>query len=139
MLQQAPSYDTVVWFARDADLFVRVGAVLLQASVPDDGRFQRLVVAEDAFELADNEVQQALRPAIGRIAALIGETATERLSPTGLDDWQRQHVILQGQESWETFRDWLDQTNPRLGYEAASKLQAGSVADDDVEIGRAHV
>src|SRR3546814_21006859 len=105
MLQQAPSYDTVVWFARDADLFVRVGAVLLQASVPDDGRFQRLVVAEDAFERADNEVQQALRPAVGRIAALVGETAAERLSPTDLAAWQRQHVILQGPESWDTFRD----------------------------------
>src|SRR6202040_279554 len=34
LLLQAPSYDTIGWFARDADLFAQVGAVLLQSSVP---------------------------------------------------------------------------------------------------------
>src|SRR6266436_167873 len=34
LLLQAPSYDTIGWFARDADLFARVGAVLLQSGLP---------------------------------------------------------------------------------------------------------
>src|SRR5712691_6434001 len=49
---QAPSYDTIGWFARDADLFARVGAVLLQSGLPAACP-SRLVIAEDAFEVAD--------------------------------------------------------------------------------------
>src|SRR6266480_663273 len=52
ILLQAPSYDTIGWFARDAELFARVGAVLLQSNVPA-ARPCRLVLAEDAFEVAD--------------------------------------------------------------------------------------
>ena len=33
ILLQAPSYDTIGWFARDADLFARVGSVLLQGEI----------------------------------------------------------------------------------------------------------
>src|SRR5213596_3333152 len=48
ILLQAPSYDTIGWFARDAELFARVGAVLQQSSVPA-AHPGRLVIAEDAF------------------------------------------------------------------------------------------
>src|SRR3546814_6036257 len=88
------------------------------------------MVAEDAFDLADAEIQEALRPAVARIASLVDATTTERLSPTTLYDWQGQHIVLQGREAWDTFRDWLDRTSPRLGWEAASKLQAGSAIDN---------
>ena len=69
ILLQAPSYDTIGWFARDADLFARVGAVLLQSDIRAV-RPRSLVIAEDAFEVADQAVQEALRPAVDRIASL---------------------------------------------------------------------
>ena len=51
---QAPSFDTVGWFARDPNLLARVGAVLfgkeIAATLPN-----RLVIAEDAFAIADAE------------------------------------------------------------------------------------
>ena len=61
ILIQAPSYDTIGWFARDAEVFARVGEVLLQRENPPsgEGRPNRIVVAQDAFEVADQAVTDA--------------------------------------------------------------------------------
>jgi amidase len=132
LLLQAPSYDTIGWFARDAELFARVGAVLLQSSVPVT-RPRRLVLAEDAFEVADAGVAEALRPYVARLTALIGETTTVRLAPEGLAAWSEQQQVLQGREAWETAQDWIDRVNPRFSFEVTERyLMARSYTDADV-------
>lgn len=133
ILVQAPSYDTIGWFARDADLFARIGAVLLQQDIPT-ARPQRLVIAEDAFEIADSTVQDALRPMADRLSSLIGTCVQERLAPTSLSAWAGQQQILQGREAWETAEDWIDRTNPRFSFEVAERYSAASaISDADVE------
>jgi amidase len=129
VLLQAPSYDTVGWFARDIDLFARVGAVLLQTPITG-GRPRRLVVEEDAFEVADQSVQEALRPLVERVASLLGQCTRVRLAPTRLSDWSGQQQILQGREAWETARDWIDQVNPRFSFEVAERYVAARDISD---------
>ncbi len=133
VLLQAPSYDTVGWFARDIDIFAKVGAVLLQSSI-SEGRPRRLVIAEDAFEVADQTIQAALRPIVDRTAALIGHTTTDRLAPARLIDWSSQQQVLQGREAWETARDWIDRVNPRFSFEVAERyVAAREISDAEVE------
>jgi amidase len=133
MLLQAPSYDTVGWFARDVELFARVAAVLLQSEIRQ-ARPRRLVIAEDAIEVADQSVQEALRPAVDRLASMVGNCAAERLAPTQLSDWSGQQQILQGREAWETARDWIDRVNPRFSFEVAERYRSASaIADTEVE------
>jgi amidase len=133
ILLQAPSYDTIGWFARDADLFARIGSVLLQSNIPQS-RPRHLVIAEDAFEVADHRVQEALRPIIDRIASVIGNCRTARLAPTHLSDWAGQQQILQGREAWETAQDWIDRVNPRFSFEVAERYRfASAISDADVE------
>ncbi len=137
ILVQAPSYDTIGWFARDADLLARVGSVLLQHDIRAE-RPRRLVIAEDAFEVADKSLQDALRPAVDRVASLIGSCTTERLAPTRLSDWSGQQQVLQGREAWETARDWIDRVNPRFSFEVAERYRAASaIVDMDVEKAKA--
>ena len=132
LLLQAPSYDTIGWFARDAELFARVGTVLLQSSVPA-ARPRRLVIAEDAFEVADAGVAEALRPCVARLTALIGDATTVRLAPEGLAVWSEQQQVLQGREAWETAQDWIDRVNPRFSFEVTERyLTARSYTDADV-------
>lgn len=132
VLLQAPSYDTVGWFARDLDTFARVGTVLLHNSSVAT-RPRRLVIAEDAFEVADTAVQEALRPIVDRVAALIGPSTTERLASTSLSDWSGQQQVLQGREAWETARDWIDRVNPRFSFEVAERyVAARGYTDADV-------
>jgi amidase len=132
-LLQAPSYDTVGWFARDVEIFARVGAVLLQRDITA-GRPRRLMIAEDAFEVADKAVQDALRPVVAIMTSLIGHSTTDRLAPTRLSDWSGQQQVLQGREAWETARDWIDRVNPRFSFEVAERyVAARAISDADVE------
>jgi amidase len=137
LLLQAPSYDTIGWFARDADLFARVGVVLLQSSLPT-ARPARLVIAEDAFEVADPAVTLALRPFVDRLATRIGNATPVRLAPEGLAAWSDQQQVLQGREAWETAHDWIDRVNPRFSFEVTERyIMARSYTDADVAAARA--
>jgi amidase len=133
VLLQAPSYDTVGWFAPNAEIFGRVGAVLLQSEVAEAWP-RRLVIAEDAFEMADKAVVDALRPIVEVVASLIENSTTERLASTRLTDWLDQQHILQTREAWETVRDWIDRVNPRLSFRVAKVYGAASeISDTEVE------
>ena len=123
---QAPGSDTCGWFARDAAVFARVGAVLFGVAVPD-ALPTRLLVATDAFGFADEAVAAALAPMVERLAALVGQRQDATLAPPGLSIWQRAQRVLQGSEAWRTFEPWLDQCNPRLAFGVARALVQGSM------------
>src|ERR1700756_1293839 len=72
MLPQAPSSDTTGWFARDAETFARVSAVLLGEAIPGELP-TRLVIASDAFAIAGPETAAALEPMVARLRGLVGE------------------------------------------------------------------
>ena len=100
-------------------------------------RPRRLVIAEDAFAVADQAVTEALRPHVDRIATLIGAASTERLAQKPLAHWSEQQQILQGREAWETARDWIDQVNPRFSFEVAERyVMARAYTDADVAAAR---
>lgn len=133
VLLQAPSYDTVGWFAPNAEIFSRVGAVLLQSEIAE-ARPHRLVMAEDAFEMADQTVVAALQPVVEVVTSLIGNTTTERLAPAGLSGWLEQQVVLQSREAWESVRDWVDRVNPQLSFRVAKMYgAAGEISDAEVK------
>ena len=132
MLLQAPSFDTIGWFARDLDTFSRVAAVLLGG--PEGAtRPQRLVIAEDAFELAEKEVLDALQPFVGALSLLMGDVSTQRLAPGGLAGWSAYQQTLQGREAWDSVRDWIERVNPRFSFEVSERYtQAKAITDDHV-------
>ena len=137
ILLQAPSYDTIGWFAQDVDTFFRVGQVLLGSDIPP-AQPQRVLIAEDALEIADPAVAEVLTPHIERIAGLVGGSRRERLSPNGLVEWSAQQQTLQGREAWETAQDWLDRTNPRLSFEVGDRYGGSrAITDGEIEAARA--
>ena len=143
MLLQAPSYDTIGWFARDAATFARVGVALLTPESSADGapnRPRRLLVAEDAFELALPEARPALDAAVERIGALFDSVASLRLAPASLVEWSEQQQVLQSREAWESVRHWIDRVNPAFSFEVSDRyVLARSVTDAQVaaaQVGR---
>ena len=64
----AASFDTVGWFARDAKTMQQVGEVLLPPA--SDFVPKRLLIAEDAFALAGQEITAALAPAVTQLKTL---------------------------------------------------------------------
>jgi amidase len=125
---QAPSFDTPGWFSRDAHSFSRVAEVMLDKPIPAPGTCE-LLVASDAFALADPAVREALRPAVDALAALLGSPAKDVSlgTPGELTVWGAQRTVLQRAESWQTFSGWINETNPRFAFNVARNLAIASV------------
>src|SRR5262249_39056878 len=85
-----------------------------------------LVVATDTFGFADANVAAALQPMVQRLAALIGHSREDIMAPQGLSVWARAQRTLQPVEAWNTFKDWLDERNPRFAFSVARQLLRGS-------------
>jgi amidase len=128
MMAQAPSSDTIGWFARDAATFARVSAVMLA----DDGGTipHRLVIAGDAFGFAEDAVQAALAPWLEGFVPRFDRVVEEIMAPPGLSVWGRAQRTLQPAEAWTTFRDWLDRDNPPLAFNVARGLIMGATVSD---------
>ena len=137
MLPQAPSSDTVGWFARDGETFARVSATLLQQAIPD-ARPTRLLRAIDAFGFADPGVIAALAPMVARLEALIGPARDEIMAPQGLALWGRAQRTIQPAEGWQTFKPWVEAHNPRFAYSVARGLAAAAMTSPD-ELGWAAI
>ena len=136
LMTQAPTFDTVGYFARDAGTFGRVGSVLLGEPVPE-APVPDIVVATDAFALADLPVRDALAPWIRRLRDL-EPVSDAALAEGDLLDWSRHQRLLQQAEFHATFRDWIDRVNPRFSAEVAGafagdgRLSAAEISDAGV-------
>jgi amidase len=126
MMSQAPSSDTTGWFADDAEIFARVSAVMLGEAIPE-ALPTRLVIATDAFALADPEAAAALEPMVSRLGALVGKVHEAAMAPPGLAAWARAQRTLQPYEAWLTFQEWIDRTNPRFQFSVARNLVLGGL------------
>ena len=76
----APSFDVAGWFARDADVFERVGEVLLgedAASVKP----ARMLIADDAFAVVEKPVAEALQGAVAQVAAQFARRGARHRQP----------------------------------------------------------
>jgi amidase len=133
LMTQSASFDTVGFFARDADTFARVGEVLLQEPVPQPGPTE-FIVATDCFARADEEVRGALRPVISAIPGHGYDVRERNLAEGDILDWSHNQRLLQGFEFAQTFADWVDAVNPRFSLEVASSIVNGRrLSASDVE------
>jgi amidase len=125
MMPQAPSSDTCGWFARDAETFARVSAVLLDEAIPS-ALPEKLVVAVDAFAFAEPETAAALQPLLERLRRLVPDCRERVMAPPGIARWAQAQRTLQPSEAWQTFKDWVERDNPRLAFSVARNLLAGA-------------
>ncbi len=127
LMTQAPTFDTVGYFTRHAETFGRVGSVLLGEPIPETP-VPDIVVATDAFALADLPVAQALEPWVGQLRDL-GPVTDAALAQRDLLEWSRHQRLLQQAEFHETFRDWIDRSNPRFSAEVAGAFASDGRLD----------
>ena len=118
-MTQSPSFDTVGFFAPDADLFGRVGEVLLGAPQSREQPLE-ILVATDAFAATDPEVRDGLAHALVLIRGLGIPTRDVALADGELSTWADHHRLLQSHEFGRTFAAWIDEANPRFSFEVAS-------------------
>jgi amidase len=128
MVPLSPSLDTVGWFARDAAVMERVGAVLLG----DDAHAlapRRLLLASDVDGLADREVAAALAPAVDRLAAMIGPPQQVTACADGIDSWIACLRVIQGVEIAAAHAAWVAAARPRFGPRIAERFAWATSVD----------
>jgi amidase len=128
----AASFDTVGWFARDAQMMLRVGKVLL----PPARGFapQRLLIAEDAFAFAGSDIAAALAGAVARLTAALPSHRAIQVYTTDPAAWAGIFRILQGGEIRRQHGAWIDAHHPRFGPGIAERFRwVRSIDDAEVE------
>lgn len=124
----APSYDTVGWFARDAELLEKVGKAILPAA--PDAPITRLRIASDAFDLATPEVAEALRSYCSRLQVLEEVTLFDGQEA----EWRECYRVMQGVEIWQQLGSWVRSNRPvfeasiEMRFEDAASITASDVA-----------
>jgi amidase len=125
----APSYDTVGWFARDADTLVRVGNALLPPQSP--APITNLKIANDAFSLVDPPLAAELKAKAGSL----GVTDGVRVFDGKEAEYFECYRVLQGAEIWQSLGSWITSNKPRFADDIAPRF-AGVAAITPADVAR---
>ncbi len=118
----APSFDTVSWLARDARVLSRVGRILLGDPLPPPP-LRRLLIAEDAFALADLPLQNLLQATLTKVRSPFQTVAAIRLTHEPMASWAETERILKDWEAWQSHGKWLQEVKPCLAAEIEQRFQ----------------
>ncbi len=128
----APGFDSCGWFARDAGMLARVGAVLFgDAASRASLTPRRVLIADDAFANTLPGVADALTPAVDRVTALLGHAQSVTVSDEGLATWFDVFRVLQFGEIHETHGAWVARTHPTFGAQIAPRFEAVAKSDPE--------
>ncbi|MFS0724005.1 amidase [Paenibacillus sp. 1P07SE] len=132
LIPLAPSFDTVGWMARSAEVLLRAGRVLLggqgqdgvSTERPDEtaGAFQKLLVAEDMWALADAPTREALTAYLPELERRVAAAERVTLAPEGLSEWMAAFRHIQGIEIWEAHGAWIGEVQPAFGPGIADRF-----------------
>jgi amidase len=132
-----PSFDTVGWFARDPEIFAAVGKVLLPAQMSEP-LFTRLVIAEDAFAIADPDVRTSLETKLKALGIPFTRVETLAVAPDGdLEKWRQVFRTASAYETWQIHGEWIDSQKPDFSPPIAERFAYGkSVRKADSDAAR---
>jgi len=117
----AASFDTIGWFAHDAQTMRRVGEVMLPsgpALAP-----KRLLIAADAFAFAGGDITAALGDAVTRLKSAFPDHRPVEVYTGDPAAWSGIFRILQGDEIRRRHSAWIDAHNPSFGPGIAERFR----------------
>lgn len=127
VVQFAPSYDAVGWFARDVHTLARIGDALLPAQ--DRGRISKLLLARDAFALVDPPLATELKMRADNLAVDGDIDLFDGREAEHFDCYR----VLQGAEIWQSLGGWITRKQPRFAPDIAPRF-AGAAAITPAEV-----
>ncbi|HZP78203.1 MAG TPA: amidase [Pseudolabrys sp.] len=132
----APSFDVPGWFANGPGVFRKVGGVVLDArrvTAP----IERVLVLEDAFAQADEEVATVLRASLEFMSDVLPPYIHTHIAPDGFDAWREAFRVIQGYEVWDTFGAFVQQRRPKIGPGVRERIEfSATVSKAQVEAER---
>jgi len=129
VMDMSPSFDTVGWLAASAGVFRKVAPVLLGGTAVK-APIKNLLVADDAFEQADDPVGELLHDALTAMSGRLPKPQHVRIASGGpdrtLDYWRDAVRVIQAAEIWQIYGRFVEEKRPRFGPGVAERMQAAS-------------
>tara|TARA_R110001606_G_scaffold399123_2_gene580894 strand:+ start:9360 stop:10583 length:1224 start_codon:yes stop_codon:yes gene_type:complete len=120
----AHSFDTVGWFAAEADVLSLALEQLVHTqvsqAVPENAR---LIVCEDVLRMLDEPVRESFESWLATSG-----TRVERM-PAGtlaLEEWAEAFRVLQAAEIWQQHGHWVLDARPVFGADVAGRFELAS-------------
>jgi len=111
----APSLDTCGWLAKNPNIFLQVGDVLLgQDTSPLSGTL-RVLEPVDVWGLLDQDVMLSLTPTRNNLHRALGTPEFFSLALESFDSMLMCFRQLQGYEAWQVNGEFIRNQNPILG------------------------
>ena len=130
----APTFDTVGILASSVEALVDAASVLLACEDIRDEEPATIHFLQEAFSIADPDVQQALKNPVRRLRSLfgrrlrdssvreIGGESARGSEGTGLEIWHDTYSVLQWAEIESCLGAWIESTKPAFGPEASQNF-----------------
>lgn len=125
---QAPysaSLDSTGFVAEDPKIFQKVSDVLLGEDEVETN-FTTLFIPEDSFNSVNEDIKEALDPALEYIKGFFDEVVYGNISDIGLEDWVSILQTIQQYEVWENYGGFVRKYRPQLSEGPGSRLEQSS-------------
>lgn len=121
-LPLAPSLDTCGWFARDIQLFARVGDVLLGHDDKPLPKRPRLMSPTDLWSLATTPALEALASAKQRFNDVLGADLPVQVVLEDIEKMYWAFRFVQGKEAWQSWGSFITEYAPTMGHAVAERM-----------------
>jgi amidase len=136
-IPMAPSYDTVGFLAREAELFRKIGYALIEGKTVETP-VKRLVLPEDVFGYAEASIDAALWQVFSRIGRALPQAERKIIAGDDIDSWRDAFRTIQGFEIQSTLLPFIHSHNVDLGPGIKERFEmAAKITFADVEAARA--
>ncbi len=125
----AKSFDTLGWFARDPEILLKVGQVLLnETRITNSGA--AFFFLKEAFDLLPASITKEAKEAI---ALRLGkpQISTVSIGNHDLQDWAETFRILQGAEIWKEHGNWAKEHFNEMGPGIKERFEAASLITEE--------
>src|SRR3990172_7729469 len=123
--KRAPSYDTIGFLARAAELLHSVGRVLL-AGDKVEAEVKRLILAEDMFARAESSMDAALWQVFAKIGRALPQAERKIIAGNDIDGWRDAFRLIQGFEIQSTLLPFIQSHKVDLGPGIRERFEAAA-------------
>jgi amidase len=119
-----PSFDTVGWFARDAELLQRCGQALLKL---DDTpititKKTKVKLVSDGFNLLTKDLRHGMNNFLQTLYGIFDDQVEVKFGIDELQKWATCFSVVRSWEAWNSHKDWIEAEHPVFAPEISERI-----------------